>query len=249
VPASTTGASTRHFVFPTTVAAEATLISQITELLDPYFDKPVDLRPLLQKILVEAAVKELPDGGRVLYNAAHAIFFHLPGDTGHGGIRFATLEDVAAILGKKLGANSVLAAYTQGFENFAQLSELMADADSAGVLEVVWATTPRSLEHKEFIQYLLLRPLQQAAEIRDETPACREEINRFIDEVRVGKRVAVPELPGVSNTVRPTRFVRHKEKIFLVLSESLIARYYVIAQLSVSGRSCTVVGETPLFVM
>lgn len=244
-------ASTDHqFVFPTTLSAEPTLVNQLENLFASFFDQPVDLNPLLQKIIVESAVADVPGVGKILYNPAHSLFFYLAPSAEHGPvIRVATLEDLADVLKKEPGTDPAMAPYTQGFEAFAQLPGLMRDAESREILEVVWATAPRSQEHKDLIKYLLLRPLQQAAAIRNETSDCRKAIDRFVDEVRSGKRAAIPALPGLSYILRPTRFIRQGDHILLVLSEALIARYYVLAQISVGETSCGVVSEIPLFVM
>jgi hypothetical protein len=241
-------ASAPQFLFSTTLSAEPALVSSLNELFAPYFDQPVDLTTILHKLVIESAVAEVPRLGTILYNPAHLLFLYLP-EGRENAIRVATLDDVNGMLKKEQSGFPALTAYTQGFESFAQLSGLMRDAGAREALTVVWAETPRSEEHKERMRYLLLRPIQQAMEIKNETSSCREEIDRFVNEVRVGKRAAIPVLPGLSNIVRPTRFIRQKDHILLILGEALIARYYVVAQMNVSAISCSVAWEVPIFVM
>src|SRR5262249_33114139 len=145
--------------------------------------------------------------------------------------------------------NLLLAAYTHGFEEFALLSDLMKNADARETLEVVWNGTPRSEGDKQRMQYLLLRPVEQAIAVRRQSPACRQAINRFVNEVRAGKRAAIPAIPGLTSIVRPTRFVRDGKQLVLVLSDPLIARYHVISRFDVTAINCAVAWETPIFAM
>jgi hypothetical protein len=142
-----------------------------------------------------------------------------------------------------------LFAYGQGIEDFGLLSRLMSDSQSREVLEVIWNTGPRSEKDKELMRYLLIRPIQQSVAIGDESLACRQVISRYVDDVRGGKRTAVPVSPGLTNIVRPSRFVRRKNEIVLVLSDPLIARYYVLAEFNVRAETCQIGWEKPLFAM
>src|SRR5262249_20663564 len=160
------------------------LLSRLDRLFGPYFDQPIDLQPLLGKLVTESAVAPLLDGGRVLYNPSNMLFLHLPEGWENGNeIRVATLEDLQEILKTERPANPLLAAYGKGFEEFALLSELMKAPDSKDTLEIIWASLPRTVHDKTRMRYLLLRPLQQAMAIRHQSPSCKKEINRFIDDV------------------------------------------------------------------
>jgi hypothetical protein len=236
--------------FSRTVAPEPALIFHLQALLAPFFDRPINLAVLLQKIISESAAVELSDGGRVLYNPAHMLLFHLPVDwRAAGNIKVATIEGVARTLKMDGPANPVIGAYAQGFETFTLLSQLMKLTDTREQLEPIWNAVQNSIEGKEALRYLLLRPLEQTAAIRDQPPACQRTINAFVDDVREGKRKAVPSLAGLTNILEPTKFVRQDDRIFFVLSERLIARYYVLAEFEISGDDCKISWERPIFAM
>lgn len=237
-------------IFPTTLNPEPALILRLQTLFVPFFEQQVNLAVLMHKIVNESAVAELPGLGHILYNPAHMLFLHLQENWRDGGdIRVATMEDVGQILKKERPTNPLLAAYGQGFEEFVLLSELMKDADARETLEVIWSASPRSDADKERMRYLLLRPIEQVVAVRSEMPGCRQAIDRFVDDVRTGKRAAIPFLNGLTNIVKPTRFIRHENQILLVLSETLTARYYVIAQFNVNADTCSIVWESPIFAM
>jgi hypothetical protein len=244
------GTSQQNLIYPATLVPRPDLLSRLQALFAAYLDVQVDLTPLVAKLVRESAVVALPGQGQILYNPAHMLILHLPEgwETGND-IRVATLEDLGKILKHESPANPLLAAYGKGFEEFALLSKLMKDADARETLEVIWATSPRSENDKEVMRYLLLRPSEQSAEIRHETSACRQTIDQFVDDVRAGKRAAIPPIRGLTDIVKPTRFVRHENQIILVLSDGLIARYYVIAQFDVRSDRCTVALERPIFAM
>jgi hypothetical protein len=178
------------------------------------------------------------------------LILHLPEGWEDGSdIRVATLEDVGKILKHETPANPLLAAYGKGFQDFELLSNLMKDPDARETLEVIWTTAPRSKDDKERMRYLLLRPIEQAAAIRNETPACRETIDRFVDDVRASKRASTSVKQGIANIVKPTRFIRYEDQILLVLSDALIARYHIIAQFSVGAQGCSLSGEKSIFAL
>lgn len=244
------GTSRLDLVYPTTIVPTPALLLRLQALFAVYFDAQINLTPLLAKLVRESAVAALPGQGSVLYNPAHMLILHLPEGWEHGNdIRVAALEDLGKILKHKRPANPLLAAYGQGFEEFNSLSKLMQYPDARETLEVIWTTLPSSENAKERMRYLLLRPMEQATAIRSETPACRQTIDRFVDDVRAGKRAAVPSIQGLTDIVKPTRFIRHENKIILVLSDSLIARYYVFAQFDVGLESCSVAWEKPILAM
>jgi len=238
------GVAKAQLIFHTTINPEPALLSRLQTLFASYIDQPVDLTPLLKKIITESAVVEVPNVGQVLYNPTHMLLIHLPENWQQGStIRVATLEDVRTILKEERAPIPLLAAYTQGFNQFALLSALMKDADAREALEVVWNTTPRSDHDKQRMLYLLLRPIEQAATARLQSPTCRQTINQFVDDVRAGKRAAIRPVPGLTSTVLPTRFVRDGKQIILVLSDPLLARYHVIARFDVTAKSCVVAWE------
>lgn len=240
----------QRVVFSRTVAPEPALILHLQTLLAPFFDRPINLAVLLQKIISESATVELGDGGRVLYNPAHMLLFHLPVDwRAAGNIKVATIEGVARTLNMDAPANPVIGAYAQGFETFALLSQLMKVAGTREQLQPVWNALQNSVEGKEVLRYLLLRPLEQTAAIRDQPPACQRRINTFVADVREGKRSTVPSLAGLTNILEPTQFVRQDNRIFLVLGESLLARYYVLAEFEVGADDCHISWDRPMFAM
>jgi hypothetical protein len=243
-----------QFVFHITLNAEPARVSSLKDLLQPFFDRPIDLTPLLKTIIAESAVADLADAGKLLYNPAHSLFFHL-NNSPYPQARVATLGEVRDSLADTTnvptheGADPVFSAYTEGFQYLAQLSTLMSGPDTKKLLDTIWAASPRSQQHKELIQYLLLRPLQQSAAIRNVTPECRRVIEHFVNEVRDGRRSTIPTLPGLTKIVRPSRFIKQGDYIFLVLSDPLIARFYVLTQIRTTKTSCRVTSEVPLFVM
>jgi len=237
-------------IFQATLSTEPRLLLRLQDLFAPYFDQPVDLTALLQKIVAESAVLSVPHVGRILYNPGHMLLLLIPENWQETeGIRVAALADLLDILKIEIPGALQLAAYGRGFEAFKLLSELMKDAKARATLEVVWNAAPRSSQDAERMRYLLLRPMQQAMEIARETPACRQAINRFIDDVRAGKRASIPASRGLTDIVKPTRFIRSDNQILLVLSETFIARYYVVAQFSVGAESCDVAWENAIFAM
>lgn len=125
----------------------------------------------------------------------------------------------------------------------------MKEQDTRETLEIVWNTAPQSDADKQRMVYLLLRPIEQAVEVREQSLGCRQAINRFVDEVRAGKRIAIQTVPGLTASVRPTRFIRDNKQIILVLSDPLMARYHVIARFDVTATNCTVAWETSVFGM
>jgi hypothetical protein len=234
--------------FPKTISPEPALILRLQTLFAQFFDKQVNLAVLLQKLVTEAAVTQVPDVGAILYNPGHMLLIHLPENWRVGAdIRVAALEDIATILERKEAANPLVGAYGEGFEEFALISGLMGQPDTHTSLESVWSGSPRSEQDRERMRYLLLRPIEQAEDIRNLPSACQQEINRFVDDVRAGKRV--PALAGLTETVKPTRFIRHENELFLALGESVLARYYVLAQFQVSGSSCSLKWQRPMFAM
>jgi hypothetical protein len=244
------GSSRLELVYPTTIVPGPTLLLRLQALFATYFDAQINLTPLLAKLVRESAVAALPGQGQILYNPAHMLILHLPEGWENGSdIRVAALEDLSKILKQQRPDNPLLAAYGKGFEEFALLSNLMKDPDARETLELIWTTSPRSKDDKERMRYLLLRPIEQAAAIRNERPACRQVIDRFVDDVRAGKRASIPVKQGLSDIVKPTRFIRHENQILLLLSEVLIARYYVISQFSVDPEGCSVTWEKPIFAL
>jgi hypothetical protein len=239
-----------QLLFHTTINPEPALLSRLQVLFASYFDQSVDLTALSQKIVIGSAVTRVPNVGQILYNPAHMLFLHLPEDWERGGpIRVATLDAVRAILKKPKPPSALLAAYRQGFIEFAVLTELMKEQDTRETLEIVWNTAPQSDADKQRMVYLLLRPIEQAVEVREQSLGCRQAINRFVDEVRAGKRIAIQTVPGLTASVRPTRFIRDNKQIILVLSDPLMARYHVIARFDVTATNCTVAWETSVFGM
>jgi hypothetical protein len=240
----------QKLVFSTTLVPNPALLLRLRALFSAYFDVEVDLTPLLAKMVQESAVVTLPQLGQLLYNPAHMLILHLPTDWERGkDIRVATLEDLQKTLKHDRPANPLIAAYGMGFEEFSLLANLMQDAAANETLSVVWASSPHSDNEKEAMRYLLLRPLQQAGEIKDESSSCRGLVQQLVEDVRAGKRPAVPARQGLTNIVKPTRFVGNDKEIFLVLSETLLARYYVLVQLEKKDQSCSVVFERPIFAM
>jgi hypothetical protein len=239
-----------QLLFHTTINPEPALLSRLQVLFASYFDQSVDLTALSQKIIIGSAVTRVPNVGQILYNPAHMLFLHLPEDWQRGGpIRVATLDAVRAILKKPKPPSPLLAAYRQGFLAFATLTELMKEQDARETLEIVWNTAPQSDADKQRMAYLLLRPIEQALQVREQSLGCQQSINRFVDEVRAGKRKTIESVPGFTSSVRPTRFIRDNKQILLVLSDPLMARYHVVARFDVTATNCTVAWETSLFGM
>ncbi|MGY3485439.1 hypothetical protein ACVW1C_003322 [Bradyrhizobium sp. USDA 4011] len=237
-------------LFHTTINPEPALLSRLQLLFASYFDLSVDLTAVLREIVIGSAVSRVPNAGQILYNPAHMLFLHFPEDWQRGGpIRVATLDAVRAILKKPKPQNALLAAYSQGFIEFAALAELMKEQGTRETLEIVWSTAPQSDADKQAMAYLLLRPIEQAIEVREQSLGCRQAINRFVDEVRAGKRSAIRTVPGLTASVKPTRFLRDNKQILLVLSDPLMARYHVIARFNVTAANCTVAWETSVFGM
>jgi hypothetical protein len=143
----------------------------------------------------------------------------------------------------------LLAGYTHGFNEFNALVQLMRDPDSRETLEVIWMDGPRSEQDKKRMQSLLLDPIRRGLDINAQPNDCKRAIDQFVDDVRAGKDAEIPLLPGLSSIVRPSNYFQSKDKILLVLSEALIARYYVFAEFSVSAATCRVVWQRPIFVM
>jgi hypothetical protein len=237
-----------NLTYPTTLLPEPKLLEQLQVLFAKYFDAKINLTPILAKLVRESAVASVPGQGYILYNPANMLFLLLPeGWRDDSEIRVATLEDVGDILKQKKPTNPLIAAYGQGLQEFALLSELMKNADAAAALQVIWNTAPRSEDDKERMRYLLLRPIEQAREIRNETPACKQSIDHFIDDVRAGRRSGIPRIQGLTDILKPTRFIQTDNQIFLVLSDDLIARYYVIAQFDLNTENCLLAQEKPIF--
>jgi hypothetical protein len=235
--------------FARTISPQPSLISGLQSLFGSFFDDPLDLTPLLYKLVLESAVVKQPGAKAILFNPAHSLFLLVEDYPNQSPVGVATLSDVQALLKKQPLVDPILSPYAQGFETFDQFSQIMSDNRARDALQSVWATGPRSNEHRELIKYLLLKPLQQAQEVKREGAQCRTTIDGYVDEVRNGNRSAIPHLPVLTNIMRPTHFVRRKDDILLVLSEALLARYYVVSQLRVEGSGCAVVSEMPLFAM
>lgn len=248
--AGATNSGRPQFSYPATVIPTVTLLTRLQTFFASYFDKPVNLIVLLQRLVIESAVLELPDLGLVLYNPTHMLFLYLPQGLEDGAdIRVATLEDLQEILALEKSANPILAAYAQGFEQFAILGKVMNDPSAKGTLEVIWSMVPRSEDDKKRVRYLLLRPVEQTMALAAEAAACREALNRFVDDVRAGKRADVPRILGVTDTLRPVRFIRRENEIYVVLGEQLMARYYVLAHFSAEAGTCRLEWNKPSFVM
>jgi hypothetical protein len=212
--------------FPETINPSGALLSQLQGILGRYFSKEVNLVPLLRKIIIESAVADLPDKARILYNPSRELFFLLPKDSQlTGQIRIATLGGVDHILGKTLPSNLPLVAYTRGFEDFNALAQLMRDPDSRGTLQVIWMEAPRSEEDKKHLQLLLLEPIRRGRGINTQPISCKQAIDHFVDDVRGGRNTEIPLLSKLTGIVRPSNYFQNKDKILLVLSEALVARY------------------------
>jgi hypothetical protein len=249
-PSAADATNQLNLTYSTTILPEPTLLKQLQVLFAKYFDAKIDLTPILAKLVRESAVASLPGQGYILYNPANMLFLLLPDGWRDGvDIRVATLEDLGDILKQKKPTNPLIAAYGQGFQEFALLSELMKNPEAEAALQVIWNTVPRSEDDKERMRYLLLRPIEQARTIRNETSACQQSIARFIDDIRLGRRSNVPTIKGLTEILKPTRFIRHDDEIFLVLSDDLIARYYVVVQFHISSATCAAVKELPVFAM
>ena len=81
------------------------------------------------------------------------------------------------MLKKSKPASPILAAYTEGFVEFGLLTELIKDQDARETLEVVWNAAPRTNNEKQRVLYLLVRPIEQAAEVRQQSmPASKRSI-------------------------------------------------------------------------
>jgi len=225
-------------------------LSQLQNIFGRYFSKQPNLVPLLRRIIIESAVAEVPDVGRLLYNPSRQLFFYLPNDLQlNSQIRIAALADIDQILGKEPAPDSPLAGYTRGFEEFNALAQLMRDPGSRDTLQAVWVEAPRSEDDKKRIQLLLLDPLRRALVMKAQPSGCKRAVDRFVDDVRTGKDTEIPTLPGLTGIVRPSNYFQDNDRIFLVLSEALIARYYVFVEFSVSAATCSVVWQQPIFVM
>jgi hypothetical protein len=247
---ATGGLSRLKVAFPTTVVPDPALLSRLQSLFDAYFDVKFDLTPILAKLVRESAVADVQGQGQILYNPANMLLLSLSEGWRDGAdIRVAALEDLEKILKQSRPADPLLAAYGKGFEEFALLSGLMADENARETLQVIWKVSPRSPDDKERMRYLLLRPIDQARAIRKESPACQGSINQYIDDVRAGKRASIPSIRGLTGILKPTRFIRHDNEIILVLSDDLIARYYVVTQFDLSSGSCGVAWERPILAM
>jgi hypothetical protein len=125
----------------------------------------------------------------------------------------------------------------------------MNDPAAKETLGVIWNTAPRSQDDKERMRYLLLRPIEQTMALQAQTPACRQIINRFVDDVRAGKRANIPRIVGVTDTLKPVRFIRHENQVYVVLGERLMARYYVLAHFRIKSEACSLESEKPIFAM
>jgi hypothetical protein len=239
-----------RYIFHATITPEPLLVLRLQDLFVAYFEETVDLTSLLHRIILESAVAAVPGFGEILYNPGHMLFLHLPEDWRQGGkIRVAVLVDVREMLNRERPANLVLAAYTQGFEEFALLSKLMNDKDARDAHADIWSSASPSDHEKERMRYLLLRPMEQAAAVAKEPPSCREPINRFVDEVRNDKRATIPAVPGLTRIVKPVRLARHDNDIFLVLGETLMARYYIFARFRAGEEGCPLAWEASSFAM
>jgi hypothetical protein len=242
--------SAPQFTFPATVNPDGKLLAQLQTLFARFFTKQVDLIPLIQKIVVESVVAEIPSVGKILYNPSHSLFLYLPdGGQEDSKIQISTVAEVTVALRDDISSPSFLNAYTQGFRQFEQLAKLMRDQDARETLQVVWIDSPRSQDDNKRIQLLLLGPIQRALGINSQSNRCKRVINNFVDDVRAGRDTAVPPLPGLTNVMRPSNFFQGGDKILLVLSETLIARYYVLAEFTVDSGTCRVVWQQPMFVM
>jgi hypothetical protein len=239
-----------QLLFHATLTPEPVLVSRIEGLLASYFNKPTDLKGLAYTLVATSAVVSSPSYGQILYNPAHMIFLHLPGDWQSGTpIRIAMLDRLRDLFKKDRPASPVFSAYTEGFLEFALLAGLMTDGSARETLEVLWNDRPRSEDDRELMLYLLTRPIEQAAEVKQQSAGCKQAINRFVDEVRSGKHIMGRAIPSLASTVKPTRFLRVGKRIVLVLSDTLIARYNVIARFNVTARNCEVAWATPVFGM
>jgi hypothetical protein len=237
------------FKFPSTTYPDAALTAQLQTTFAQYFSKKINLIPLMRKLVVESAVVEISGVGRILYNPSYLLLLLLPDATqGAGKIQIATLTDVERVLDKDPLPNS-LSAYTQGFQDFRQFSDLMRNPNAGQKVQSAWSAAPRSDEDRARVRELLVGPVRQATTIRNEPERCRQTINEFVNSVRSGKRSTVPLLPGLTTILRPINFVRAGDKFFLVLGEALIARYYVVAEFDAGSRSCPVTWERPLFAL
>lgn len=240
----------RQLTYSATLVPTANLLTRLQALFEPYFGDAINLIVLLQRLVMESAVQELPSFGWVLYNPRHMLFLHLPSDWDRGGeIRVATLDDVREILSLEKTANPILTAYAQGFEHFALLGKLILDPSARDTLQVIWNTLPRSEGDKERMRYLLLRATEQTLALQDETSGCRDSINRFVEDVRTGKRLKIPTILGMTDILKPVRFIRHESNIYVVLGERLMARYYVLAHFTVTPAGCNLDWEKPVFTM
>jgi len=234
--------------FSKTINPDPSMISGLITLFGRFFDEPIDLTPLMYKVVLESAVAGLPGSQKILFNPAHSLLI-LTDARAQNPIGVATLDDLQSFLKKEPLGDPVLAPYTQGFESFGQLSRLMEDGPGRDASQSLWTTAPRSKENGELVKYLLVKPLQQAQKIRDETLGCQELIDKYVDDVRNNRRPLLPTLPLLTNIMRPTRFVRRRDDMVLVLSEALLARYYIVSDIGVDGANCSIRTETPLFIM
>jgi hypothetical protein len=239
-----------QLVYSATLVPTTALLTRLQTLFASYFDEPINLIVLLQHLVVESAVQELPGVGWVLYSPKHMLFLHLSEGWEEGSdIRVATLDNLREILSLERTTNPILTAYAEGFEQFALLSKLMTEPSAKDTLEVIWNTSPRSQDDKERMRYLLLRPIEQTMALQTQTPSCQDSINRFVDDLRAGKRFKVPPILGVTDILKPVRFIRHENEMYVVLGERLTARYYVLAHFSVKADGCRLDWEKSIFVM
>lgn len=238
----------RKVIFPKTLVPQPNLIARLETLFGRYFDGQVRLAAILTELVKGSAVVELPSGGRLLYNPAHMLFLQVPEASRDGDeIRIATLYEVSEFLKQPIAADFLLDGYILGPQTFSLLAGLMKHADSRETLKVVWAEGPRSDQHKKRIAYALFLPLQQAVAINNESGKCRQALNGFTGEAR--KLVKANNQLPQETELLPSRIMKHGKEIYLVLSEDVIARYYVIAKFKAAANSCSLVWTRSVFVM
>jgi hypothetical protein len=238
------------FKFPATINPDDDLLSQLQTIFGRYFSKQVNLAPLLRRIIIESAVREIPDAARILYNPSRQLFFYLPdAPQQNNQIKIATLSSIDQILGKAPPPDSPLAGYTRGFEDFNALAQLMSEPNSRDTLQVIWMDSPRSEDDKKRIQLLLLDPMRRSLGMSAQPASCKRAVDHYVDDLRAGRDASIPLLPRLTAMVRPSNYFQNKDRIFLVLSEALIARYYVFAEFNVGAANCSVVWQQPIFVM
>ena len=69
--------SPRRIVLQATLLPEEPLLLRLGSLFEPFLERQVDLAPLLQEIVLQAAVVNVPGFGLILYNPSHMLLLHL----------------------------------------------------------------------------------------------------------------------------------------------------------------------------